>query len=175
MTPFHGRNKVRPRINVTTGNKTFNWLFDTGAAITCMNANSFRDSFGREKNLRALYDNETPTSGRATSSAWPTLGATTLKGGSKIQNLSKKCGKIFFISLKWILMVTSPWLPAKRKLYKTAKVERLTVSNKKWRWSQDLAILETPLQWRLTLWMLELRMLELWMLVKPKKIFCSSG
>jgi hypothetical protein len=27
----------------------------------------------------------------------------------------------------------------------------------------------------LTLWMLELRMLELWMLVKPKKIFCSSG
>jgi len=122
-------------------------------------------SFGREKNLRALYDNETPTSGRATSSAWPTLGATTLKGGSKIQNLSKKCGKIFFISLKWILMVTSPWLPAKRKLYKTAKVERLTVSNKKWRWSQDLAILETPLQWRLTLWMLELRMLELWMLV----------
>jgi len=26
-------------------------------------------SFGREKNLRALYDNETPTSGRATSSA----------------------------------------------------------------------------------------------------------
>ncbi len=29
MTPFHGGNKVRPRINVTTGNKTFNWLFDT--------------------------------------------------------------------------------------------------------------------------------------------------
>jgi hypothetical protein len=49
MTPFHGGNKVRPRINVTTGNKTFNWLFDTGAAITCMNADSFRESFGHSK------------------------------------------------------------------------------------------------------------------------------
>ena len=49
MTPFLGGNKVRPRINVTTGNKTFNWLFDTGAAITCMNANSFRDSFGHNR------------------------------------------------------------------------------------------------------------------------------
>ena len=44
MTPFHG-DKKRPRINVTTGNTTFNWLFDTGAAITCMNANSFRQAF----------------------------------------------------------------------------------------------------------------------------------
>ena len=43
MTPFHG-DKKRPRINVTTGNTTFNWLFDTGAAIPCMNANSFRQS-----------------------------------------------------------------------------------------------------------------------------------
>jgi hypothetical protein len=49
MTPFHGGNKIRPRINVTTGNKTFNWLFDTGAAITCMNADSFCDSFGHNK------------------------------------------------------------------------------------------------------------------------------
>ena len=49
MTPFHGGNKVRPRINVTTGKKTFNWLFDTGAAITCMNADSFRESFGHSK------------------------------------------------------------------------------------------------------------------------------
>jgi hypothetical protein len=45
MTPFHGGYKVRPRINVTTGKKTFNWLFDTGAAITCMNADSFRECF----------------------------------------------------------------------------------------------------------------------------------
>jgi hypothetical protein len=49
MTPFHGGNKVRPRINVTTGNKTFNWLFDTGAAITCMNADSFREYFGHQR------------------------------------------------------------------------------------------------------------------------------
>jgi hypothetical protein len=34
---------------VTTGKKTFNWLFDTGAAITCMNADSFRESFGHAK------------------------------------------------------------------------------------------------------------------------------
>ena len=45
MTPFYGGNKNRPRINVTTGDKTFNWLFDTGAAITCMNANSFWQAF----------------------------------------------------------------------------------------------------------------------------------
>jgi len=44
MMPFHGGNKVRPRINVTMGKKTFHWLFDTGAAITCMNADSFRES-----------------------------------------------------------------------------------------------------------------------------------
>ena len=31
------------------GKKTFNWLFDTGAAITCMNADSFRESFGHSK------------------------------------------------------------------------------------------------------------------------------
>ncbi len=45
MTPFYGGNKIRPRINVTTGDKTFKWLFDTGAAVTCMNANSFRQAF----------------------------------------------------------------------------------------------------------------------------------
>jgi hypothetical protein len=41
MMPFHRGNKIRPRNNVTMGKKTFNWLFDTGAAITCMNADSF--------------------------------------------------------------------------------------------------------------------------------------
>jgi Retroviral aspartyl protease len=45
MMPFYGGNKNRPRINVTTGDKTFNWLFDTGAVITCINANSFRQAF----------------------------------------------------------------------------------------------------------------------------------
>ena len=48
MMPFHG-DKKRPRINVTTGETTFNWLFDTGAAITCMNANSFRQAFKNSK------------------------------------------------------------------------------------------------------------------------------
>ena len=48
MTPFHG-DKKWPRINVTTGETTFNWLFDTGAAITCMNANSFRQAFKNSK------------------------------------------------------------------------------------------------------------------------------
>jgi len=45
MMPFYGGNKNRPRINVTTGDKTFNWLFDTGAAITYMHANSFLQAF----------------------------------------------------------------------------------------------------------------------------------
>jgi hypothetical protein len=45
MMPFYGGNKNQPRINMTTGEKTFNWLFDTGAAVTCMNANSFRHAF----------------------------------------------------------------------------------------------------------------------------------
>jgi hypothetical protein len=49
MTPFHGGNEVRLRINVTTGNKTFNWLFNAGAAITCMNADSFQESYGYTK------------------------------------------------------------------------------------------------------------------------------
>ncbi len=49
MTPFQWGNQIRPRINVTTGKKTFNWLFDTGAAITCMNADSFWEWFGHSK------------------------------------------------------------------------------------------------------------------------------
>jgi hypothetical protein len=31
------------------GNTTFNWLFNTGAAIMCMNANSFRQAFKNSK------------------------------------------------------------------------------------------------------------------------------
>jgi hypothetical protein len=49
MMPFHGGNKIRPRINVTTGKTNFNWLFNNGAAITCMNADSFREAFGHQK------------------------------------------------------------------------------------------------------------------------------
>jgi hypothetical protein len=34
------------------GEKFFNWLFDTGAAVTCMNANSFRQAFaGKQPKL----------------------------------------------------------------------------------------------------------------------------
>jgi len=49
MMPFNGGNKIRPKINVTTGKKTFNWLFDTGAVISCMNDDSFCESFGHTK------------------------------------------------------------------------------------------------------------------------------
>ncbi len=45
IMPFYGGNKTRPRINVTTRTRTLHWLFDMGAAVTCMSANSFRESF----------------------------------------------------------------------------------------------------------------------------------
>ena len=41
--------KIRPRVNVRTGNQTISWLFDTGAAITCMNSRSFNAAFGNQK------------------------------------------------------------------------------------------------------------------------------
>jgi hypothetical protein len=41
--------KIRPRVNVRTGNQTTSWLFDTGAAITCMNSRSFNAAFGNQK------------------------------------------------------------------------------------------------------------------------------
>jgi hypothetical protein len=37
--------KVRPRINVKSGSQTTSWLFNTGAAITCMNSPSFNAAF----------------------------------------------------------------------------------------------------------------------------------
>jgi Retroviral aspartyl protease len=54
MTHFYGGNKTHPRINVTTSDKTFNWLSDTGAAITCMNSNSFCQAF-HDKTPRLLH------------------------------------------------------------------------------------------------------------------------
>jgi hypothetical protein len=45
MTPFNG-DKIRPRLTVRAGDKTFSWLFDTGAAVTCMNKQSFDMAFG---------------------------------------------------------------------------------------------------------------------------------
>jgi len=34
---------------VTTGKINFNWLFDTGAAIRCMNADTFMEAVGHQK------------------------------------------------------------------------------------------------------------------------------
>jgi hypothetical protein len=48
MTPFNG-DKIRPRLAVKAGDKTFSWLFDTGAAVTCMNKQSFDVAFGHCK------------------------------------------------------------------------------------------------------------------------------
>jgi hypothetical protein len=45
MTPFNG-DKIRPRLVVRAGYRTFSWLFDTGAAVTCMNKQSFDMAFG---------------------------------------------------------------------------------------------------------------------------------
>jgi hypothetical protein len=42
-------NKVRPRLNVRAGNQTTSWLFDTVAAITCMNSRSFSTAFAQQK------------------------------------------------------------------------------------------------------------------------------
>jgi hypothetical protein len=53
MTPFNG-DKNRPRLAVKAGNKTFSWLFDTGAAVTCMNMDSFELAFGQSLNLKAV-------------------------------------------------------------------------------------------------------------------------
>ena len=46
MTPFNG-DKIRPRLAVRVGTRT--WLFDTGAAVTCMNKESFDLAFGHSK------------------------------------------------------------------------------------------------------------------------------
>jgi len=46
---FAPEEKLRLRINVKTGSQTMSWLFDTGAAITCMNSWSFNTAFGSQK------------------------------------------------------------------------------------------------------------------------------
>jgi len=48
MTPFNV-DKIRQRLDVRVGNKTFSWLFDTGAAVTCMNKEPFDLAFGNSK------------------------------------------------------------------------------------------------------------------------------
>jgi len=51
MTPFNG-DKIRPRVTARAGGKTFSWLFDTGASVTCMTANSFNAAFPHDKPRR---------------------------------------------------------------------------------------------------------------------------
>jgi len=48
MTPFNG-DKIRPRVTAMAGGKTFSWLFDTGASVTCMTKNSFDAAFPHKK------------------------------------------------------------------------------------------------------------------------------
>jgi hypothetical protein len=51
MTPFNG-DRIRPRVTARAGGKTFSWLFDTGASVTCMTAESFRAAFPHDKPRR---------------------------------------------------------------------------------------------------------------------------
>jgi hypothetical protein len=51
MTPFNG-DRVIPRVTARAGGKTFSWLFDTGASVTCMTAESFKAAFPHSKPRR---------------------------------------------------------------------------------------------------------------------------
>ncbi len=48
MTPFNG-NRIRPRVTARAGGKMCSWLFDTGASVTCMTAESFKAAFPHSK------------------------------------------------------------------------------------------------------------------------------
>jgi hypothetical protein len=48
MAPFNG-DRVRPRITTRAGGKAFSWLFDKGASVTCMTAESFHAAFPSNK------------------------------------------------------------------------------------------------------------------------------
>ncbi len=41
--------KVWSRVNLRAGNQTTSWLFNTGAAVTCMSSRSFNMAFGQQK------------------------------------------------------------------------------------------------------------------------------
>jgi len=47
--------KVRPRLNVRAGGQTSSWLFDTGAAITCMNSKSLNVTISQNKPRKIAY------------------------------------------------------------------------------------------------------------------------
>jgi len=51
MTPFNG-DRIRPRVTARAGGKMFSWLFDTGASVTCMAAESFKAAFPHSKPVR---------------------------------------------------------------------------------------------------------------------------
>jgi len=51
MTPFNG-DRIRPRVTARAGGKTFSWLFDTSASVTCMTAASFKAAFPHSKPRR---------------------------------------------------------------------------------------------------------------------------
>jgi hypothetical protein len=51
MTHFNG-DRIRPRVTARVGGKTFSWLFDTGASVTCMTAESFKTAFPHSKPRR---------------------------------------------------------------------------------------------------------------------------
>jgi hypothetical protein len=48
MMPFN-ENRITPSLTVRAGNKILSWLFDTLAAVTCMNEQSFSLAFGHAK------------------------------------------------------------------------------------------------------------------------------
>jgi hypothetical protein len=41
--------RIRPRVTARAGGKMFSWLFDTGASVTCMTAESFKAAFPHSK------------------------------------------------------------------------------------------------------------------------------
>jgi hypothetical protein len=51
MTSFNG-DKIRLRVMARAGGKTFSWLFDTGASVTCVTAESFYAAFPFDKPRR---------------------------------------------------------------------------------------------------------------------------
>ena len=51
MTPFSG-DRIRHRVTARAGGKTFSWLFDTGASVTCMTAESYKAAFPHSKPRR---------------------------------------------------------------------------------------------------------------------------
>jgi hypothetical protein len=51
MTPFNG-DRIRPRLTAKAVGKTFSWLFDMGASITCMTQASFNAAFLHQKPCR---------------------------------------------------------------------------------------------------------------------------